>query len=147
MSSQWSGEMLDDPAMMEAFTAQLRGLFRDNADFVAKMRRDAEAMWKANPPAEYGTFEAWWKHRRMTGPFAEIQACLERAAALTFQLEARSRRIRHEIPAERQAAIEAKRTPALQAAAAQPRPAARQARTATDADEDFMSMVRRGRTA
>ncbi|MBG0819090.1 hypothetical protein [Planomonospora sp. ID82291] len=105
---EWSGDMLDRPEMVAAFTAQLRRVLSDQADFVARIRRDAEAMWEANPPEGYGTFEAWWRHRWVAGPFAEIQEHIEKAATLTFQLEARYRRNRHEIPATRQAAAHAR---------------------------------------
>ncbi|WP_344458258.1 hypothetical protein, partial [Actinocorallia aurantiaca] len=89
---RWSGEMLDDPEMVEAYTMQLRGVLSEHAERVARIRRDAEAMWAANPPAGYSSFEAWWRHRWLTGPFREIQEHLEAAAALTFKLEARYRR-------------------------------------------------------
>ncbi|MFI0487531.1 hypothetical protein [Actinomadura sp. 9N215] len=105
---QWSGEMLDSPEMVEAFTTQLRKLLGSHADYVARIRRDAEAMWDANPPAGYSSFEAWWRKRWVKSPLAEIQEHLEKAATLTFQLEARYRRGRHEIPAAKQAARQAK---------------------------------------
>src|SRR5688500_16666177 len=101
-SPQWSGEMLDQPEMMAAFSTQLRGLLASHADYVARIRRDAEAMWDANPPEGYSTFESWWRGRWVKGPLAEIQEHLEKATALTFKLEARFRRGRHEIPAARQ---------------------------------------------
>lgn len=110
---QWSGDMLDDPEMVEAFATQLRRVLSDQADFVARIRRDAEAMWAANPPSGYGSFEAWWRHTQTTSPFAKIQQHIEAAATLTFALEARYRRNRHELPAARQAA-QARQAPALQ---------------------------------
>ncbi|MEU4410801.1 hypothetical protein AB0F88_40375 [Streptosporangium sp. NPDC023963] len=110
---EWSGDQLNRPEMMEAWTAQLRRVLSEHADYVARTRRDAEAMWKANPPEGYGTFEAWWRHIWVTGPFAEIQDHIEKAAKLTFALEARYRRGRHEIPAKRQAAAQARQAPAL----------------------------------
>lgn len=105
---QWSGEMLDSPEMMQAFSAQLRTLLASHADYVARIRRNAEAMWDNNPPAGYSTFEAWWRAKWVKGPLAGIQEHLEEAAALTFKMEARYRRGRHEIPAARQAARQAK---------------------------------------
>jgi hypothetical protein len=105
---QWSGDMLDEPEMVAAFAAQLRQALSSQADYVARIRRDAEAMWQANPPAGYSNFEAWWRHRWVSSPFGEIQALLEKAATLTFQLEGRYRRGRHEIPAARQAAAQAR---------------------------------------
>ncbi|MGJ6967890.1 hypothetical protein ACSDR0_38875 [Streptosporangium sp. G11] len=147
---EWSGDMLDRPEMMEAFASQLRRALSDQAEFVAKIRRDAEAMWKANPPEGYNTFETWWRHRWVTGPFGEIQELLEKAATRTFQLEARYRRGRHEIPAARQAAAQAKQAPELapgtgfaahadQARSARSRP--------VSSDGNFMDMVRRERSA
>lgn len=103
-SPQWSGEMLDEPELVAAFAAQLRGVLASHADYVARIRRDAEAMWDANPPAGYSTFESWWRSRWVKGPLAKIQEHLDEASKLTFKLEARYRRGRHEIPAARQAA-------------------------------------------
>lgn len=105
---EWSGDMLDRPEMVAAFATQLRRVLSDQAEYVARIRRDAEAMWRANPPKGYSSFEAWWRHQWVKGPFGEIQKHLEDAAALTFKLEARHRRHRHEIPAERQAATQSK---------------------------------------
>ena len=105
---QWSGEMLDRPEMVEAFATQLRGVLASHADFLARVRRDAEAMWDANPPEGYSTFEQWWRSRWVKSPLARIQKHLEEAAKLTFQLEARYRKGRHEIPARRLAARQAK---------------------------------------
>ncbi|MEU8347702.1 hypothetical protein ACFY2Y_16595 [Janibacter hoylei] len=145
-SPQWSGDMLDRPEMVEAFTAQLRKLLGSHADYVARIRRDAEAMWDANPPAGYSTFEAWWRARWVKGPLAEIQEHLEKAAALTFKLEARYRRGRHEIPAARQAAKQPK-APELgsgrfgdRTRSAGTRPAAP---AAPDEGGDFMDLVQR----
>ncbi|MFI5526875.1 hypothetical protein [Streptomyces platensis] len=101
---EWSGDMLTKPEMVEAFATQLRGVLKGQGQFVAEIREEAEAMWKANRPEGYSTFEAWWRHRWVVGPFREIQDHLEAAAKLTFDLEARYRRGRHEIPAARQAA-------------------------------------------
>ncbi|MBA3556137.1 MAG: hypothetical protein H0W29_15450 [Gemmatimonadales bacterium] len=125
---EWSGDMLDKPEMVQAFATQLRGVLKGQAMYVAEIRNEAEAMWKANRPEGYGTFEAWWRHRWVTGPFAEIQDHLETAAKLTFDLEARYRKGRHEIPAARQAAAlekkQAKQAPQVTAgpAGAPPRP-------------------------
>ncbi|WP_214415637.1 hypothetical protein [Sphaerisporangium fuscum] len=148
---EWSGDMLDRPEMVEAFAAQLRRVLSDQADFVARIRRDAEAMWKANPPDGYGSFEAWWRHRWVRSPFAEIQEHLEKAATLTFRLEARYRRSRHEIPARREAAAQAKQAPALPRGgpAARPAPAraTRQPDQAPPLEGDFLDLIRRGRSA
>ncbi|GIH91913.1 hypothetical protein ACFFMN_34100 [Planobispora siamensis] len=144
----WSGDMLDDPAMMEAFATQLRRRLAEQANYVAHIRRDAEAMWKENPPEGYGSFEAWWRHRWLSGPFGEIQAHLEEAAKLTFRLEARYRRGRHEIPARRQAAAEARQARALPAGLsaaardAQPAPARAQA---GPPEKPFLEMLRERR--
>ncbi|MFI7630300.1 hypothetical protein [Microbispora rosea] len=146
MSTEWSGELLDSPEMMAAFSAQLRRALSEHAEWLARIRRDAEAMWRANPPEGYGSFEAWWRHRQVTGPFAEIQAHLEKAATLTFALEARHRRNRHEIPAARQAAEQARQAPALTrgegAAAGQARSAVPQESVAPRGD--FLSLIRDG---
>ncbi|MGI5273123.1 hypothetical protein ACQEUU_37765 [Nonomuraea sp. CA-218870] len=141
-SSEWSGDMLDRPEMVEAFAAQLRRAMSEYADYVARIRRDAEAMWRENPPAEYSTFEAWWRHHKVTAPFAEIQQHLEAAAALTFRLEARYRRHRHEIPDRRQAEARRREQRALdggQEPAPSPRPAARAAE-----ESSFLDMIQRG---
>jgi hypothetical protein len=147
---EWAGDMLDRPEMMAAFTGQLRRSLSDQAEWLARIRRDAEAMWKANPPPEYGSFEAWWRHRWVTGPFGEIQELLEKASTLTFQLEARYRRGHHEIPAARQAAAQAKQAPELARSA----PAAHgdqsragAPRAATSPDGSFMDMIRGERSA
>ncbi|RJL20194.1 hypothetical protein D5H75_39800 [Bailinhaonella thermotolerans] len=105
--------MLDRPEMVAAWTAQLRRVLSEQAEYVAKIRRDAEAMWRANPPEGYTSFEAWWRHKWVSAPFGEIQEHLERAAELTFRAEARYRRGRHEIPAARQQAKQARQAPAL----------------------------------
>lgn len=101
---QWSGEMLDRPEMVQAFAAQLRRMLSENAAFVQAIRRDAEAMWDANPPEGYSSFERWWRAKWVKSPMGEIQEHLEEAAKLTFKLEARYRKGRHEIPAARLAA-------------------------------------------
>ncbi|MFH8582538.1 hypothetical protein [Streptomyces zaomyceticus] len=106
---EWSGDMLTKPEMVEAFSTQLRGVLKSQAQFVADVRQEAEAMWKANRPDGYSSFEAWWRHRWVVGPFREIQDHLEEAAKLTFELEARYRKGRHELPAARQAAALAKK--------------------------------------
>ncbi|MCG6496640.1 hypothetical protein [Kitasatospora sp. A2-31] len=122
----WSGDMLASPEMVQAFSAQLRDVINAQAEFVARVRRDAEAMWKANPPEGYSSFEAWWRHRQTVSPFAEIQRHLEKAGELTFALEAGYRRNRHEVPAAKQAAAlekkRAKEAAAIAAAAPGPRP-------------------------
>jgi hypothetical protein len=143
--------MLNRPEMVEAYAAQLRRVLSDQAEAVARIRRDAEAMWAANPPEGYTSFEAWWRHRWVTSPFAAIQEHLEAAAKLTFQLEARYRRGRHEIPATRQAAAQARQAPALTRSTdtadrpAQPRSAG--ARAAPPPDGDFMNLIRRDQSA
>jgi hypothetical protein len=104
----WSGDMLDRPEMVEAWSAQLRASLGEYVDYVARIRRDAEAMWKANPPDEYGSFEAWWRHHKVTAPFAKLQEHLEEAVKLTFEVAAQHRRQRHEVPAARKAAVEAR---------------------------------------
>jgi hypothetical protein len=85
----------------------------------------------------------------VTGPFAEIQDHIEKAATLTFALEARYRRGRHEIPAARQAAAQAKQEAASLArgpaprrlnGGGQPYPKPRQAAPADGGS--FMDMVR-----
>lgn len=133
--------MLNSPEMMTAFSSQLRRALSEHAVWLDRIRREAEAMWKANPPEGYGTFEAWWRHLRTTRPFDEIQRCLEKAAALTFELEARYRQNRHEIPAARQAAAQARQVPALPrsagAAAGQRMPVAQQ-----EHREDFLTLIR-----
>lgn len=118
---EWSGEMLDRPEMVSAFAGQLRRTISEYAEFVARIRRDAEAMWQANPPEGYGSFEAWWRQRWVSHPMRAIQKHLEAAAKETFALEARYRRGRHEIP-ERRAQQRASR-PAIERA-----PAPRQVR-------------------
>jgi hypothetical protein len=146
--------MLDRPEMVEAFAAQLRRVLSDQADFVARIRRDAEAMWKANPPDGYSSFEAWWRHRWVTGPFAEIQDHLEEAAKLTFQLAARHRKQRHEIPAARQAAVQAKQEaatlsrggPARRLGGGQPYPPPKRREEPPAGGDSFMDMIR-GRSA
>lgn len=145
--SEWSGDKLNRPEAMAVFTAQMRRSLSEQAEFVARVRRDAEAMWKANPPEAYSSFEAWWRHKWMSGPFAEIQEHLEKAAALTFALEARYRRGRHEIPARRTAA----QAPPLEL----PRPAERTNRpngvrpsARPAADESFLDLIqKKGRSA
>ena len=140
--------MLDRPEMTEAFAGQLRQVLNAQAEYVAKIRRDAEAMWKANRPEGYSSFEAWWRHRWVTSPFAAIQDHIEQAAKLTFQLEARYRQGRHEIPAARQAAaLEKKRAkqgvPAVTAgpATAAPQQAVGPAQAATGGD--FLGLIRK----
>ncbi|MER7212426.1 hypothetical protein ABT340_35685 [Streptosporangium sp. NPDC000239] len=153
--SGWSGEMLDRPEAMEVFAGQLRGRLAEYVDYVARIRRDAEAMWRANPPAEYGSFEAWWRHHRVTAPFARLQEHLEEAVKLTFELAAQHRRQRHEIPAAR---AEARQAAAQQQAALtrgtaparRPTPRAEpRAPAAAPQSTDFMDLVRerRDRTA
>ncbi|MGS2645800.1 hypothetical protein [Streptosporangium sp. G12] len=110
---EWSGDMLDDPEQMAIFASQLRRVLSDQANWLAHIRRDAEAMWAANPPEGYGTFEAWWRHHWVCKPFDKIQDLIEKAATETFALEARHRRGRHEIPAARQAAAQTRQAPAL----------------------------------
>ncbi|MFD8533863.1 hypothetical protein ACFV0L_41290 [Streptosporangium canum] len=144
--------MLDRPEMMEAFAGQLRRALTDYADHVARIRRDAEAMWQANPPEGYGSFEAWWRHRWVASPFGEIQDLLEKAATLTFRLEARYRRGRHEIPATRQAAKQAKQAPALPGgagtdAAGRPAPPRQPSQAPPLNGGDFLGLIRGERSA
>ncbi|MFJ7345789.1 hypothetical protein [Streptomyces sp. NPDC101110] len=149
---EWSGDMLDRPEMVEAFAKQLRGVLGAQAEYVAKIRRDAEAMWKANPPEGYSTFEAWWRHRWVTSPFGQIEDHIEKAAKLTFDLEARYRRGRHEIPERKAAAAlekeQARETPAVTAGGAPIPPKPRTAPADTgSAGGDFLELVRKGRSA
>jgi hypothetical protein len=146
MSNEWSGDMLDRPEMVKAFAAQLRRVLSDQAAFVAAIRRDAEAMWKANPPSEYGSFEAWFRHWKTTSPFAKIQEHIESAAKLTFELEARYRRNHHDIPEARRSAVEAKQQQAIPTAEPE-QPVQPPARRRTKADEDFLAMLQQGRSA
>ncbi|MEU1731370.1 hypothetical protein [Streptosporangium sp. NPDC020145] len=151
--SEWRGEMLATPEMMEAFARQLRKSLADQAEWLARIRRDAEAMWAANPPKGYGSFEAWWRQKWVAGPFGKIQEHIEAAGALTFALEARYRQGRHEIPAARQAAAEAKQaqqqalTRGAAPAARQPAPRAepRAPAPASSPSEptDFMGLIQR----
>ncbi|WP_329405020.1 hypothetical protein [Streptomyces melanogenes] len=149
---EWSGDMLSKPEMVEAFSTQLRGVLKSQAAFVAEVRQEAEAMWKANRPEGYSTFEAWWRHRWVVGPFREIQEHLEEAAKLTFDLEARYRRGRHEIPAARQAAAlekkQAKESPQVTAGGKTVPPKPVEAPTAgAGAPRDFLELVNRERSA
>ncbi|MFI6498712.1 hypothetical protein [Nonomuraea typhae] len=152
--AEWSGDMLDRPEMVEAWSAQLRSALTGYVDYVARIRRDAEAMWAENPPPEYGSFEAWWRHHKVSAPFAQLQEHLEEAAKLTFRLEARYRRNYHEIPDKRQATAQAKQL--AQHAAALPeaeragreRPRPAQPREPHPAGRDggggdFMDLIRR----
>ena len=153
---QWSGDMLNRPEVVAAFAAQLRRQLSSYAEFVQVIRRDAEAMWAANPPEGYGSFEAWWRHRWVTSPFADIQEHLEEAAKLTFKMEARYRKGRHEIPAARQAAAAAKNQPALGQASHRataggsgqgaPRSFGK-GETTSEQGGDFMDLVRQERSA
>ncbi|MET8686317.1 hypothetical protein ABZV77_19085 [Streptomyces sp. NPDC004732] len=149
---EWSGDMLNKPEMVEAFATQLRGVLKAQAAYVSDIRSDAEAMWRQNRPEGYRTFEAWWRHRWVCSPFGEIQEHLEQAAALTFALEARYRRGRHEIPAARRAAAlekkQARQTPQVGAGdgAVPPKPV--QAPTAGPAGSgDFLDLVNQERSA
>lgn len=149
---EWSGDMLNQPEMVEAFASQLRDVLKAQAAYVTEIRRDAEAMWKANRPEGYSSFEAWWRHRWVCGPFAEIQEHLEKAATLTFNLEARYRRGRHEIPAARQAAAlekkQAKQAPQVSAgsSAVPPKPVNPPA-AAPSGGRDFLDLVNKERSA
>lgn len=155
-NSTWSGDMLDSPEMVEAFSGQLRTSLAEYVDYVARIRRDAEAMWRANPPEGYGSFEAWWRHHKVTAPFAKLQEHLEEAVKLTFDLAAQHRRQRHELPAARKAAAEARQEAAAlsRGSAAAPRRVSGgggqpypRPRPVTPADQDgsFLDMVRRDR--
>lgn len=149
---EWSGDMLTKPEMVEAFSTQLRGVLKSQAQFVADVRQEAEAMWKANRPDGYSSFEAWWRHRWVVGPFREIQEHLEEAAKLTFDLEARYRKGRHEIPAARQAAAlekkQAKQAPQVSAGSAAVPPKPVEPPTAgAGAPRDFLELVNRERSA
>jgi hypothetical protein len=144
---EWSGDMLDQPEMVQAFAAQLRRVLSDQAAFVAQIRRDAEAMWAENPPEGYGSFEAWWRHGRVTAPFAAIQERLEDAAKLTFRLAARHEKHRHKVPDRRQAAAEAKQQAALghgsEPVSAPGPPQRRPVAAPAQADTNFMDMIQR----
>ncbi|MEO3892205.1 hypothetical protein [Nonomuraea sp. B5E05] len=150
----WSGDMLDSPEMVEAFSGQLRAALAEYVDYVARIRRDAEAMWRANPPAEFGTFEAWWRHHKVTAPFAKLQEHLEAAVKLTFEVAAQHRRQRFELPAARKAAAEARQeaaaisrgsaVPRRLSGGGQPYP---KPRPAAEEDGSFLDMVRRDRPA
>ena len=149
---EWSGDMLTKPEMVDAFATQLRGVLKTQAQFVADVRQEAEAMWKANRPEGYSSFEAWWRHRWVVGPFREIQEHLEAAAAKTFELEARYRKGRHEIPAARQAAAlekkQAKQTSQVSAGSAAVPPKPVEPPTAgAGAPRDFLEVVTRERSA
>ncbi|MEU0023529.1 hypothetical protein ABZ173_38530 [Streptomyces rochei] len=149
---EWSGDMLTKPEMVEAFSTQLRGVLKSQAQFVADVRQEAEAMWKANRPDGYSSFEAWWRHRWVVGPFREIQEHLEEAAKLTFDLEARYRKGRHEIPAARQAAAlekkQAKQAPQVTAGGTAVPPKPVEPPTAgAGAPRDFLELVNRERSA
>ncbi|MFF7954175.1 hypothetical protein [Streptomyces griseorubiginosus] len=149
---EWSGDMLTKPEMVEAFATQLRGVLKHQAAFVEDVRQEAEAMWKANRPEGYSSFEAWWRHRWVVGPFREIQEHLEAAAAKTFELEARYRKGRHEIPAARQAAAlekkNAKQAPAVSAGsgAVPPKPVSPPSASAP-AGGPFLDLVHREHSA
>ncbi|MFB4275699.1 hypothetical protein ACBJ59_10440 [Nonomuraea sp. MTCD27] len=148
---RWSGDRLNQPLAVQAFTDQLRRHLSESAMWVARIRRDAEAMWKENPPDGYSSFEAWWRHGRVTSPFAEIQEHLEEAARLTFRLEARYRKHRHEIPEKRQAVAEARQQQAaLPHAGVPPERTAVQQRkppAAKRQDDDFWGSIQRGKSA
>lgn len=153
---QWSGDMLNRPEVVAAFAAQLRKSIGSYAEFVAAVRRDAEAMWAANPPEGYSSFEGWWRARWVRGPLRDIQEHLEKAAAATHALEARYRRGRHEIPAARQAAAAAKNQPALGQASrrmqdgpgqAPPRSFGKGEGGAEQGGGDFMNLVKGERSA
>ncbi|WP_289009553.1 hypothetical protein [uncultured Thermomonospora sp.] len=101
MSDTWRGEMLRSPELVEAFAGQLRRVLDDVERLVAHVRRDAEPMWRENMPAEYSAIEAALKRRKLTKPLREIQRHLDAAIEQTFALDARYRRIMHEIPQER----------------------------------------------
>lgn len=148
--SEWSGDMLDRPEMVQAFAAQLRRVLSDQAAFVAHIRRDAEAMWAENPPDGYSSFEAWWRQSRVTSPFAAIQDHIEAAAKLTFRLEARFKKHRHTVPATRQAAADAKLQAAIPRGEHAERSAvsARRPRTEPAQEgDDFMGLIQRGKSA
>lgn len=148
---EWSGDMLDRPEMVSEWTRQLRTSLTPYVDYVASIRRDAEAMWRANPPEGYGTFEAWWRHHRVSGPFAKLQEHLEEAVKLTFEVAAQHRKQRHELPAARKAAAEAKQQQALPRGAASegaPPPAARpSSRGGPQPGGSFLDMISRDRSA
>ncbi|MFZ3475457.1 hypothetical protein ACODT4_41430 [Streptomyces sp. 2.9] len=149
---EWSGDKLTKPEMVEAFATQLRGVLKAQASFVAEIRGEAEAMWKANRPEGYSSFEAWWRHRWVVGPFREIQDHLEASARLTFELEARYRKGRHEIPEARvAAALEKKQQKAAPQVAAgktavPPKPVAPPTAGA-GGSRDFLELVNRERSA
>lgn len=149
---EWSGDMLSKPEAVDAFATQLRGILKSQAAFVAEIREEAEAMWKANPPQGYRSFEAWWRHRWVVGPFREIQEHLEDAAKLTFDLEARYRQGRHELPEARRAAAlekkQAKQAPQVTAPPqAPPKPVTPPTAGTAGGTRDFLELVNRERSA
>lgn len=149
---EWSGDRLDSPEMMKAFTGQLRQVLSDQAAWLDRIQRDAVAMWVENPPPEYGPMEARRRHRSLVAAFAKIQKDLEAAAKGTFRLEARYRRNRHEVPAARRAALEERQqAAALPRNGVPPQRPAMQGRTQRAQpvrdDEDFMGLIQRGRSA
>jgi hypothetical protein len=115
-NNQWRGEMLVTPENMEALSGQLRVLIADISEFIGPIRTDAEAMWKANPPEEYGRIEAAVRHRKLASKFRELQEHLEKARTLTFELAAQYRKQRHDVP-ERKAAAAAEAKARREAAA------------------------------
>jgi len=128
----WNGEMLSTPEAVEVFAAQLRAKLRPFEDLIRHVRRDAEAMWRETPPAEYGPFEARRKQKWMSAPLRDIENALRDAIEATQALPARYRRARVEIPEARRA--KGAPTPALGPGAARrtapPRPAAAPSRPA-----------------
>ncbi|NAS22503.1 hypothetical protein GT755_12500 [Herbidospora sp. NEAU-GS84] len=153
--NKWSGDMLKSPEAVATLTAQIRRALTEYADYIAGIRREAEAMWEANPPEEYGSAEAGWRHRRTVAAFRDIQGFMEDAARATFQLEARYRRNYHEVPARRRAAKEARvsrrlalpQSPAQPARSSSSRPSARPAARPA-ADESFLDLIqKKGRSA
>ncbi|MEQ4725052.1 hypothetical protein [Nonomuraea sp. B19D2] len=92
-----------------------------------------------------------------TAPFAKLQEHLEAAVKLTFEVAAQHRRQRHELPAARKAAAEARQeaaalsrgtaTPRRLSGGGQPYPKPRPAAPAADEDGSFLDMVRRDRPA
>ncbi|HLU97047.1 MAG TPA: hypothetical protein VKZ89_09440 [Thermobifida alba] len=102
--ARWTGDMLNSPEKVAIFAEQIRRLLREYVQLVSLVRGEAEAMWEANLPKEYGALEALLRHRQVAKPFSGLQKDLERAVRRTFELEARYRRVYHEIPDERRAA-------------------------------------------
>ncbi|MEU4235376.1 hypothetical protein AB0F17_64845 [Nonomuraea sp. NPDC026600] len=120
-NNRWRGEMLVTPENMDALSGQIRALIADLSEFIGPIRMDAEAMWRANPPEEYGRIEAAVRHHKLVSKFAKLQEHLEEARKLTFEVAAQYRKQRHDVPARKAEAAEIKREAALNRGPAAPR--------------------------